>query len=265
MQKLPEIIAKNPDDLIPYTKNSLDHPEEQITQLAGQIAAFGFDQPIVCDKDWVIIKGHARLLASKKLGLKLVPVIVSTLDEYQAMAARIADNKVRELATWNQQMLMFDVNTLRLHEFDLGLTALPAAELKLLVSQDPGLAGSTPSGNPDANDAYTKKITAPIYEPKGEKPALDDLVDYDKTDKLVATITNSDVPEDVKEFLLSAAERHNVFNFEKIAEYYSHASKEVQELMEQSALVIIDFNKAIENGFVKLTNEIAEIYTQGEK
>ena len=57
-----------------------------------------------------------------------------------------------------------------------------------------------------------------------------------------------------------AAYRHVVFNYRAIAEYYAHAKADLQEAMEDSALVIVDFNKAIENGFVALTNEILEQY-----
>jgi len=62
-----------------------------------------------------------------------------------------------------------------------------------------------------------------------------------------------------KQFLTFAASRHIVFDYSNIANFYAHSSKECQELMEESALVIIDFNKAIENGFVKVTKEIVEL------
>ena len=59
-----------------------------------------------------------------------------------------------------------------------------------------------------------------------------------------------------------AASRHLVFDYSKIADYYSHSNKEMQELMEDSALVIIDFKKAIEDGYVKLTKEIADLFNK---
>jgi hypothetical protein len=61
---------------------------------------------------------------------------------------------------------------------------------------------------------------------------------------------------------MDAARRHNVFNYEKIADYYAHSSKEMQELMERSGLVIIDFEKAIQNGYVKLCDEIRKQYLE---
>jgi hypothetical protein len=74
------------------------------------------------------------------------------------------------------------------------------------------------------------------------------------------TIKESKLPEKEKQFLMAAASRHIVFNYSKIANFYAHSSKECQELMEDSALVIIDFNKAIENGFVKLSEELNEMF-----
>lgn len=114
------------------------------------------------------------------------------------------------------------------------------------------------------DNAYTKKIQAPIYEPKGEKPSLGELMDQKKTMELSAEIESTDIPEELKTFLRAAAHRHTVFNYEKIAEYYAHAPADIQALMEKSALVIIDFGKAIENGFVAMTKEIAEAYPNEE-
>jgi hypothetical protein len=70
------------------------------------------------------------------------------------------------------------------------------------------------------------------------------------------------LPYDEKNFLLDAARRHNVFNYEKIADYYAHATPEMQNLMERSALVIIDFEKAIQLGYVKLCDEIRNQYLE---
>ena len=70
----------------------------------------------------------------------------------------------------------------------------------------------------------------------------------------------SGVSEAEKKFLITAAQRHNVFSYKLIADYYAHSNAEMQNLMEDSALVIIDFKKAIENGYVKFTNEIEGLY-----
>lgn len=109
---------------------------------------------------------------------------------------------------------------------------------------------------------YSSKIESPIYLPKNAKPHIMELCDKSKTHRLIREIEASSLEYDEKMFLLDAARRHNVFNYEKIADYYAHSSKEMQHLMERSALVIIDFEKAIENGYVKLCDEIRTQYLQ---
>ena len=83
------------DDVKPYELNAKIHSEEQVAKIAESIARFGWDQPIVVDKNGVIIKGHGRRLAAIKLGLIEVPVLVrDDLNEEQVKAARLADNRV---------------------------------------------------------------------------------------------------------------------------------------------------------------------------
>lgn len=107
---------------------------------------------------------------------------------------------------------------------------------------------------------YTKKIEQPLYEPKNKKPHLLELYNNEKSKKLIKTIDSSNVSDEEKFFLKVAAYRHVIFDYEKIADYYSNSNKEMQELMEQSALVIVDFNSAIENGYIKMCKAIEECY-----
>ena len=109
----------------------------------------------------------------------------------------------------------------------------------------------------EGDDSYSKKIEAPIYEPKNEKPPVDELFDKNKTADLIKEIEESNIYGVEKEFLILAAQRHTIFNYQNIADYYAHSPKNIQELMEKSALIIIDFKQAIENGYVKLSEEIA--------
>ena len=116
---------------------------------------------------------------------------------------------------------------------------------------------------PDTNNQkYSSKIEAPIYEPKNKKPHVLELCDETKTRRLIREIKASMIPDEEKEFLIKAAQRHLVFNYEKIADYYAHSSPEVQALMEKSGLVIIDFYKAIEYGFIKLSEDIQKQYLE---
>lgn len=108
----------------------------------------------------------------------------------------------------------------------------------------------------DGEKKYTAKIEAPIYEPSPIRPNILELCDGTRARRLIAEIDESNLPESEKAFLRSAAARHTVFHYERIADYYSHASPEMQSLMEKSALVIIDFDSAIEQGYVRLCDSI---------
>lgn len=111
----------------------------------------------------------------------------------------------------------------------------------------------------ETDKTYTAKVQIPQYIPKSEKPPISALVDYEKYSKLLYEIKNSNVSEDEKKFLRSAATRHLAFNYSLIADYYAHADKEMQGLMEQSALVILDIDDAIANGYVKLSESIRQL------
>ena len=273
-----KVIYDRPENLIPYVNNNKYHSDEQILRLAAAIQEFGFDQPIVVDKSNVIIKGHARREAALKLKLKKVPVIINDkLDEYQVKAARIADNKTSS-NEYNLDAIKFDIGTLNLKEFNLALTGLQPFEIDSMladISNDPvfekSIIGEFQNNEEkkaneiippptESESTYTDKIKTPIYEPKGEKPNISELIDLSKYNSLRNEIELSSLSKEEKEFLMLAANRHIVFNYEKIANYYAHSEKKSQELFENSALVIIDYEKAIENGFVRLSQEINDSF-----
>ncbi len=108
--------------VIPYINNTKKHPPEQVDKLASMIAEYGFDVPIVVDGDGVIIKGHGRLQAFKKLNAAIVPVVVrNDLTPAQVKAARIADNKIAE-SEWDMDLLKLELEELKELDFDLDLT-----------------------------------------------------------------------------------------------------------------------------------------------
>ena len=92
----------------------------------------------------------------------------------------------------------------------------------------------------------------------GDCPDISELVDKSKTENLIDEIKASSVSDEEKAFLIDAAGRHNVFNYRNCAEYYANSSPEMQRLMEKSALVIIDVDDAIANGYATLSNLIRE-------
>lgn len=116
--------------------------------------------------------------------------------------------------------------------------------------------------NPDSSKKYSGKIEAPIYEPKKQRPHPFECFDKTTTLRLIAEIEQSGVSSEERKLLIEAAHRHTVFNYEKMADYYAHASEEMQKLMEASALVIIDFDQAIERGFVRVCQEIENQYRE---
>ena len=103
----------------PYARNAKKHDETQIANVAESIRQFGWQQPIVCDADGIIIIGHCRLLAAKKLGLKKVPVkTVDNLSEEQVKKLRALDNKLNE-SDWDFDLLAEEIPELDFSGFDI--------------------------------------------------------------------------------------------------------------------------------------------------
>lgn len=122
------------DKVVPYTRNARKIPESAITKVARSIKEFGWQQPIVVDGEGVILAGHTRLLAAKKLGLKAVPVKVEPrLTPGQANAFRLMDNRSHEEAQWDYSMLSVELEDLREIDFDLELTGFDQDQLKLFL------------------------------------------------------------------------------------------------------------------------------------
>lgn len=110
------------EELKPYDKNAKEHPKKQVDAIARSIQEFGFNQPIVVDKDNVIIVGHGRLLAGKKLGLTEVPVMkLSNLTPEQVNAYRLADNKLNE-SDWDMKLVVEELRELDSAGFDIEVT-----------------------------------------------------------------------------------------------------------------------------------------------
>lgn len=106
---------------------------------------------------------------------------------------------------------------------------------------------------------YTTKVNTIHYTPNGPCPAISDIMNTTKYFELIDKINKSNVSDDEKTFLKFAAARHIVFDFGKAANYYAYANKEMQELMEDSALVVIDFNDAVRNGFIIMDKRLDDL------
>ena len=189
-------------------------------------------RPIVVNSEMVILGGNMRFKACKDAGLKEIPVIVAKdLTSDQQREFLIKDNVSGGEWDWDA-LQSWDAD--ELNEWGLDL----------------------PEEKQNDEESYTTKVESPIYEPKGDKPKETDLYDLTKYNLLLKEIENSNLSDEKKEFLKFSATRHIEFNYAKIAEFYAHEKNEAQELMENSALIIIDYDKAIELGFVKLFDDL---------
>jgi len=120
--------------LLPHARNSRTHSDEQVAQVAASIREFGWTNPILVDGEGVVIAGHARLLAARKLGMEEVPVIVlAHLAPAQKRALVIADNKLALNAGWDEEMLRSEVAALQEDGFDLDLVGFSDDELRVLL------------------------------------------------------------------------------------------------------------------------------------
>lgn len=143
----PKYRIERTDSLAPYANNARTHSQEQIDRIAASIAEFGFTNPILINKQRGIIAGHGRVLAAQMLGLETVPVIeLAHLTAAQRRAYIIADNKLAELAGWDEDLLALELGELRKGNFDIGLIGFDADELASLFS-DPDDDPSEPAAN----------------------------------------------------------------------------------------------------------------------
>lgn len=243
MEKL-KIEYVDINSIKPYEKNAKEHPKEQIEQIKKSIEQFGMDDPIGIWKD-EIVEGHGRLIACKELGYKEVPIIrLDHLTDEERKAYALVHNKLTMNSDFNIEIL--------------------EKELQNIFNIDMSEFGFTTEEVEEIINPYSQNILVPQYEIEGDAPAISELVDDIKTKELVAEIEASNVSDEEKQFLIYGAMRHLVFNYKLIAEYYANANKEMQELMEKSALVIIDLKNAIANGYVQMIDKLKEMVDEDE-
>ncbi len=142
------------EQLVPYARNARTHSDSQVAQIAGSIAEFGFVNPVLVGGDNIIIAGHGRVMAAKKLGLKTVPTIkLDHLTENQRRALVIADNKIAENAGWDEELLRLELQNLADEDFDLDLLGFDDVELDdLLTSLDDDEAAALDENIPEVQE-----------------------------------------------------------------------------------------------------------------
>lgn len=149
------------DRLLPYIRNARTHSDEQIAQVAASIQEFGWTNPILVGGDGVIIAGHARLAAARKLGMTEVPVIVlGHLTETQRRALVLADNKLALNAGWDEEMLRVELESLKQDDFNLDLVGFTSGELDDLL-RDPEETREGLTDEDDAPEPQETTVTVP--------------------------------------------------------------------------------------------------------
>lgn len=141
-----EVKQLNIDEITPYAANAKRHPEEQVRHIANSIKEFGWQQPLVVDKEGVLVIGHGRLAAAKMLGLETVPVVrADDLTEAQIKALRLADNKTNE-SDWDYELLDLELDELaELDDIDMSDYGFELSDgVDTLEASDDNYTGTVP-------------------------------------------------------------------------------------------------------------------------
>ena len=208
---------------------------------------------------YIILGGNMRYRACVELGYnelpcKVVPLEtpVKKLREYV-----IKDNEAFGQNDWD--VLANDWDTEELNEWGMEMDYIAPGEGDNWDDMDDPDAGNGDSKTGDDESMYSRKIQPPVYEITGAEPTIEECIDLSPVKKLLAEIDASGVSEEQKEMLRACAYRHAVIRYDQMAEYYAHQKPEMQDLMENNALVIIDYDKALERGFVEMTSRLQHL------
>jgi ParB-like chromosome segregation protein Spo0J len=147
-------------DLIPYARNAKKHDATQVSKLAGSIREFGFNNPVLIDKDNGIIAGHGRVMAAQSLALETVPCIrLGHLTDTQRRAYILADNRLAEMGGgWDEEMLKLELADLRELDMDFDLMGFEAFLIEeKLNPPEPSIESITP-------ESSTKEIDVDSFE-----------------------------------------------------------------------------------------------------
>ena len=235
----------DPTQLLANPRNWRIHPARQRDALRGSLDEVGWVTGILVNTTTGhVVDGHARVEEAISREEATVPITYVELTEEEERTVLAVLDPIGALASPDRE---------RLQDL-LGEVTVDSEGLRRLLE----------NLRPGGGDAYTGTIVVPRYEVTEEvAPDLSELYDESRTDELRAAIRAADLEPAVRDFLLAAAGRHTVFRYDRIAEYYAHAPAEVQHLMEESALVILDYEDAIRLGYVRFT-ELVEALEEAD-
>lgn len=234
-------------------RNYRKHDDRNKKLIRKSLEELGAGRSVVIDAEDELIAGNGVFEQAEVLGLKtrvietdgseLVIVKHTDLhtDDEKRRKLALADNATSDSSSWDVDALKADWEPEELDEW--GVEGVWEEEAEPEKDDVPG-------------NVYSEKVEGLIYEPTGEDVDVKSCYDCTKAKELIEEIRSANLPKDIEDFLVTAAGRHVVFDYRRIAEFYSNADENIQDLMEKSALVIIDFDKAIKYGFTRLAKEI---------
>jgi hypothetical protein len=157
------LIDRRPGDLKPWPRNARTHNDKQLAKLKASIEKFGFTAPVLVDEESFILGGHGRVEAAKALGLPTIPTrIIAGLSEAKKRAYVIADNKLAQLAGWDDTLLKGELELLTAENFDIETTGFSTAEIDILLD-----GAEVPSGS-DPDELQPNDIGAEVVSRMGD-------------------------------------------------------------------------------------------------
>lgn len=253
---------------VPLTELNLHHKNPRrgdVDAIMGSMVANGVYNPLTVNRGTYtgrpneVLAGNHRLKAMRRLAeehpddprWQTVDVWVVDVDEERATKILLSDNRTSDLGSYDEEELLGLLDTV---DYDLDGTGYDYDDLE-------GLADTPNEEEKPKNEKYVQDITIPQYEPQSSTPPPpNECVNTEKLDKLIQEINSTEMPDDMRRFLTIAAYRHAVIDFRNAAELYAHQPAEIQELMENNALVIIDPNNAIREGFMRLGSNLHDLF-----
>jgi len=244
--RIRELRTVRASSLAANSKNWRVHPQAQVDAMQGILNEIGYAGALLArelpDGSLVLIDGHLRAETTPD---EMVPVLILDVTAEEADKLLLSYDPLAAMAESNAEALESLLASVSTN--DAGLQALYAemeSSLEAKVIENP----------------YSSKITIPPYDKIGAKPPLAEVYDMTACNAMLEAIAVADITDDLKHFLIAAAYRHVVFNYQEAANFYAHSTKTVQELMEDSAMVIIDVDRAIANGWAQMNVKLDDIF-----
>jgi hypothetical protein len=242
-----------PDQLLANPRNWRRHPPSQQQALHGVLEEVGWVQDVLVNqRTGFVVDGHLRIELALRSGQSTVPVTYLDLSDQEEALILATFDPLSALATRDDAQLdalLADIQT------DNAAVQRLLEDLRLEhVEFDAHVGGA------EGDEwHYSRAVESPVYTITGACPDITSLVESSRMATLLEAIEAAEADDAVKRFLRVAATRHLVFDYAAIAEFYAHADPTVQALMEQSALIILDVDQAIDLGFARLMRELRDV------